>query len=277
MIKKFIVLIVIVGAGFYYYLVHDIPDKQLRVLRVGSECDYVPYSWVTSKENEYNFPLANSPGSYVDGYDIQIAKAIADYMNVEIEFKKIAWEHLFDALNRKDIDVIFSGMLDTEERKKLADFSNTYELNKSEYGILVNRGSNFTSARTLNDFSGARILGQKGTYFDDVIDQIPGVVHVPPVSTITDMLENVVNFKVDGIIIDSDMGPSYEKRLYKNLKLITFPEGDGFKLGFTGVCAGVRKGDKELLDNINKAIANIPIRERKRIMDKIVSRMWENL
>ena len=276
MIKKFAAFIVVVGACFYYYLVHDMPDKQLRVIRIGSECDYVPYSWVTSEKNEYNFPLANSPGSYVDGYDIQIAKAIADYMKVEIEFKKIAWEHLFDALNRKEIDVIFSGMFDTEERKQLADFSNTYELKKYEYAILVNRGSNFTKARTLNDFSGARILGQNGSYFDVVIDQIPGVVHVPPVNSISDMLENVVNFKVDGIIFDSDTGSSYE-RMYTNLKLITFPEGEGFKLGFTGVCAGVRKGDKELLDNINKAIANIPIRERKRIMDRIVSRMWENI
>ena len=99
---------------------------------------------------------------------------------------------------------------------------------------------------------------------------------MPPVNSISDMLENVVNFKVDGIIFDSDTGSSYE-RMYTNLKLITFPEGEGFKLGFTGVCAGVRKGDKELLDNINKAIANIPIRERKRIMDRIVSRMWENI
>ena len=276
MIKKFVTVIVIVIAVFYYYLVHDIPDKQPRVLRVGSECDYVPYSWVTSKKSEYNYRLANSPSSYVDGYDIQIAKAIADYMNVEVEFRKIAWENLFDALNRKEIDVIFSGMLDTDERKKIVDFSDTYELNKSEYAILVNRRSDFTRARTLNDFSGARILGQKGTYFDVVIDQIPEVIHMPPVNSVSDMLESVVNFNVDGIIIDADMGLSYE-RVYTNLKLITFPGNRGFKLGFTGVCAGVRKGDNDLLDKINKAIANIPIRERKRIMDRIVSRMWENL
>ena len=276
MIKKFVTVIVVVIAIFYYYLVHDIPDKQLRVLRVGSECDYVPYSWVTSKEHEYNFPLANSPGSYVDGYDIQIAKIVADYMNVKLEFRKIAWENLFDALNRKEIDVIFSGMLDTDERRKLVDFSKTYELNRSEYAILVNIGSGFTGARSLEDFSGARILGQKETYFDTVIDQIPGVVHVPPVNSISAMLENVVNFNVDGIIIDADMGSSYE-RIYTNLKLIKFPEGKGFKLGFTGVCACVRKGDKDLLDNINKAIANLSIRERKRIMDRVVSRMWENI
>ena len=48
------------------------------VLRVGMEAAYAPYNWQVSEESEYTIPIENVSGAYADGYDVQIAKRIAD-------------------------------------------------------------------------------------------------------------------------------------------------------------------------------------------------------
>lgn len=274
--KKFIVFIVIVLAGFYYYLEHDLPEKPKRVIRVGVECAFAPNNWEEDKPSKTNVPLVNNPGFYADGYDIQIAKQVAEDIGAELEVLKIDWNDLFDALNGRKIDVIFSGMLDTEEREKIIAFTEPYEAQKIEYAVVVNKKSPYNQAKTFEDLRGARLLAQSGTKLNDAIDQIPGVVHIAPVSTVAVMLDNLINFRVDGIVINLDTGQSYV-RTYSNLTLIRFPEGQGFKLGFNGICAGVRKSDTKLLAELNESIHKITAKDRLRIMDRAVARTWENL
>ena len=57
--------------------------------------------------------------------------------------------------------------------------------------------------------------------------------------------------------------------------MVRFKGDNGFKLGFTGVCAAVRKSDTELLHKMNIAIGHISRNERQRIMDAVNSRMME--
>lgn len=242
------------------------------VLRVGSECNYIPNSWEETTSSNFNVPVANNVGYYADGYDIQIAKAIARELGCVLEVKKIAWNDLLSALNNGEIDVIFSSMLDTEERREIADFSEPYEARKTEYGIIVDSVSPYVIATKLSDFKGAKIVGEKGTKLDDVIEQIPGVIHAKPVDTIKGMIDCVMNGQVDGAVIDTDTGHFYEI-IHNNLTLIKFPENDGFKLGFRGVCAGIRKGDRELLHRINLALSTIGLNDRQKIMDSVHLRL----
>ena len=243
--------------------------KEKTVLRIGVECDYAPNNWLEKEATETNVPIANEAGHYAEGYDIQIAKRVAEEINATLEVKRISWSELLVALNRREIDAIFSGMLDTEERRKAADFSDTYDVAQTEYTIVVNTASPFRDAKVLGEFSGAKLVAQKGTLLDDVIAQIPGAVHVPPVNTVREMLSMVVNNEVDGTVINLDTGQTYERK-HKNLKVIRFPVGEGFNLGFHGICAGVHKGNTKLLKEINSALAEISKRERKRLMDKVV-------
>ena len=273
--KKFIILILIVCAAFYYYLEHDHYENQ-RIIRIGVECAYAPNNWEESKPSKSNLPLVNNPGFYADGYDIQIAKKVAEELNAKLEVMKIEWNDLFNALERREIDAIFSGMLDTEERRQRISFTEPYEAKKTEYVVVVNNKSKYVNAKTFEDLKGARLVAQKDTKLNDAIDQIPGVVHMAPVATVAIMLDHLINFRVDGIVINLDTGQSYE-RTYTNLTLIRFPEDKGFKLGFSGICAGVRKSDEKFLDELNTAIKTITIRDRQRIMDRAVSRLWEDL
>ena len=51
----------------------------------------------------------------------------------------------------------------------------------------------------------------------------------------------------------------------------------GFKLDFNGICAGVRKGNTKLLEEINNALAKISKRDRQRIMDRTIARAFQIL
>ena len=275
--KKYIVLFIIAVLAFSVPRIFlgdtDNSTRNSRtVLRVGVECEYVPNSWEERKPSDSNLPIVNNKGYYAEGYDVQIAKIVAASLENDLEVRKIAWNDLIPALRNGEIDAIFSSMLDTEERKKLVAFSDPYEAETVAYAIIVDSVSPYITATSLKDFNGAKIVGERGTKLDDVIEQIPGVIHVKPAETIQAMIDCVLQEKADGAVIDVDTG-RYHELINKNLTLITFKDGDGFELGFHGVCAGVRQTDTELLHRINVALAKIPQSERKKIMATATSKM----
>ena len=271
--KKIAIFVVVLCAAFFIVKGYF---AEKPVMIIGMECDYAPNNWEETRPSSSNLPLMNKEGFYAEGYDLQIAKLIAQDLGMELKVKKIEWNDLLIALNKGEIDAVFSGMLDTDDRKKLASFSNPYEVKKTEYTVIVNKATKYVNAKKLEELYGAKMLGQKGTRLDSAIDQIPGVHHLPPVDTVREMLDKLVGGEIDAIVINVDTGQSYE-RTYNNLKLLRFPEGDGFIFDFSGICAAVRRQDKDLLAKINKALDGISIMDRKRVMDKTISRVWENL
>ncbi|MDY6397790.1 MAG: ABC transporter substrate-binding protein/permease [Treponema sp.] len=238
-------------------------------LRVGMECAYAPNNWEENQLSDTNAPIMNNPGFYAEGYDVQIARLIAESMNRKLEIVKIPWDGLLEALNRGQIDIIVSGMVDSREHKQAALFSDTYAVERTEYGLLVNGDSKFSQADSLSDLKGASIIGQRGTKLDSVIDQIPGVYHVPAVDTIPNMLDRLNRKTVDGIVINLDSAQAYQKT-YPQLAIIDFPDGQGFYLDFSGICVGVDKSNPALLEEVNTALASISIEKRKDLMDMAI-------
>ena len=274
--KRCILLFAVMAGLAIVYNSYVLSDNETRVLRVGVECDHAPYNWEEDNPSDTNFPLKNKPGFYAEGYDVQMAALVAENIGAKVEFIKVSWDMLIKTLQRREIDAIFSGMVDTDERKHLIAFSIPYEVKKVEYAVLINRKSKYIDAKNLNDMAGARMIAQTDSRFDEVIDQIPNVVHLPPLDTQKAIIDEVVNFKADGTVLDYDTGHSYASMYNKNLDVIRFSAGDGFALGFTGLCAGFRKADAKLLKKVNKAIESVPPRERQKIMDKVIFKEWEN-
>ncbi|MBR0035804.1 MAG: transporter substrate-binding domain-containing protein, partial [Synergistaceae bacterium] len=240
------------------------------------ECDYAPNSWLEDEPTEYNMPIVNDHEHYADGYDIQIAKIVAEEIGAELQVRKVLWNDLLDELNSGEIDAIFSGMLDTKPRRERAAFTDHYDAVENEYTIIVDKGSKYLTARTIADFSGAKIVGQHDTILDELIDQMKGVVHMTPTDSVTDSVNMVNEHKADGAVINLDTGESYLRK-YNNLRLIRFHKADGFRVDFTGTCAAVRKGDTKLLYEINKAIRGLSKWNRQQIMDRTLARSWRHL
>ena len=233
-------------------------------LRVGMECAYAPNNWQESEATDTNVPIENVPGAYAEGYDVQIARIIADQLGLELVVVKMDWDGLIEALNQGQIDAIIAGMADTESRKEAINFTSPYH--ETIYALMVNAGTPYENATSLADFSGASVLGQKDTALDWTIDQIPGVNHLTAVASVPDMIARLQQGTCDAIVINLENFPGY-RASNPNFVAVSFPEGEGLDPGFRGACVGLRKSDTDLLAMADAALATIDQAQRDQLWD----------
>ena len=251
-------LAVTAGAESSTVPVSNAPYEELAYLngqlRVGMECAYAPNNWQDAEATDTNVPIENVPGAYAEGYDVQWARIIADYLGLELVIVKMDWDGLIPALNEGQIDAIIAGMMDTAQRREAINFSTPYH--STIYGMMVNEGSPYENATSIQDFGGASVLGQKDTALDSVIDQIEGVNHLTAVSSIPDMIARLQQGACDAITVNVENAPAY-MAANPGFRLITFAEEDGFELPAKGSCVGLRYDDTDLLTLVNEALATV--------------------
>lgn len=139
---------------------------------VGLEAGYPPFNW--TQNDDSNGAVKIKGGSqYAGGYDVEMAKKIADGLGKELVIVKTEWDGLVPALTSGKIDAIVAGMSPTAERKETIDFSDNYY--NSNLVMVVKKGSKYEGATKIADFKGAKITAQLNTFHYSVIDQIKGV------------------------------------------------------------------------------------------------------
>src|SRR3970040_2648909 len=90
--------------------ISGVPELQDGKLLIGSDIAYAPL--------EFYQTGTETP----DGLDVDLAKAIAEALGVEVEFVNSGFDGLNEALGTEDFDVVMSAMTVTEERSKVVDF-----------------------------------------------------------------------------------------------------------------------------------------------------------
>ena len=107
----------------------EAPENPTGVLRIGMECAYEPYNWTDISGASFGaVPISGEgkSGLYANGYDVQIARYIANRLGMELEIYSIEWDSLLPALESGAIDAIAAGMSPTAERAEQIDFTDTY-------------------------------------------------------------------------------------------------------------------------------------------------------
>ena len=233
-------------------------------IRIGMEAAYAPYNWQVSEASEYTIPIDNVQGAYADGYDVQIAKLIAEGLGKELVIVKTEWDGLPMGVMSGAFDAIIAGMSPTEERKATLDFSDPYRTNKLV--VVVKKDSPYASATSLEELSGATITGQLNTFHYTVIDQIPGVNKAMAMETFPAMIVAVQSGAVDGYVAEED-GAQADTAANPDLTYIKFDEGKGFEASEadTSIAVGLAKGS-DLLAPINEILAGIDDATRDELM-----------
>lgn len=239
-------------------------------LRVGMECNYAPFNWSTTKESEYTQPISSA--DYCDGYDVVVAKNLADKIGKKVEIVKLDWDNLILSLNNNQIDAVIAGMTATDERKQQVNFTDPYYV--SEEVLIVKKDSQYTSATSLEDFNGATVQGQMNTIYDEVIDQIPGVNHMPAAETFPAAIQALQAGSVDAVTSELPVANGVVSA-NPDLAIVRFAEGKGFKAD-TSVSIAVRKNDDELLNALQDALKTIDTDTRNTWMEEAVSRQPAN-
>lgn len=235
-------------------------------LRVGMECNYAPFNWSTTKEGEYTQPISSA--DYCDGYDVVVAKNLADKIGKKVEIVKLDWDNLILSLNNNQIDAVIAGMTATDERKQQVNFTDPYYV--SEEVLIVKKDSQYTSATGLEDFKGATVQGQMNTIYDKVIDQIPGVNHMPAAETFPAAIQALQAGSVDAVTSELPVANGVISA-NPDLAVVRFAEGKGFKAD-TSVSIAVRKNDDELLNALQDALKTIDTDTRNTWMEEAVNR-----
>lgn len=240
------------------------------VVRFGCEAAYAPYEWKQDNATEYSLPIENMEGSYADGFDIQLMKLVAEALGKEPVVLSMSFDGLISALNSGQVDILCSGMSATPDRKESADFSEPYMT--SSVGVMVARDSEWAGATSLEDLSGISIVAQKATVLDDVIDQIPDVIHMNAVNTVPECISRLTQGTVDACTVDANDKDMYEEA-YPDYAVLLFEDGKGFETEGVDPAMAVVKGDPQgYLPAINKVIENMGDDERQRLWDEAVER-----
>ena len=89
---------------------------------VGMECAYAPFNWTESIKTSSNYPI-DGTSLYAEGYDVQIAKKIADALGYRLVIKAIEWDGLISALTSGQIDAIIAGRVNKSPKSLGPKFS----------------------------------------------------------------------------------------------------------------------------------------------------------
>ena len=238
--------------------------------RVGMECNYAPFNWTTTEEDEFTQPITGT--DFADGYDVVIATRMAEALGRPVQIVKLDWDNLILSLKNDQIDAIIAGMADTPEREQEVAFTDPYY--ESEEVVIVKKDGDYADATSIQDFSGAVVQGQMNTIYDTVIDQIDGVTHQPAAETFPAAIQALQAGAVDGVVSELPVANGVIAA-NPDLSIVRFDEGKGFEADTT-VSIAVRKEDTDLKDALNNALSKISTDERNDLMQAAVERQPAN-
>lgn len=236
-------------------------------LRIGMECGYAPFNW-TQQDDSNDAVAISGGGGYANGYDVQIAKKIAEGLDKELVIVKTEWDGLVPAVQSGSIDGIIAGMSPTEERLKSIDFSDNYYV--SDLVIVVRADGPYANATSLKDFAGAKITGQLNTFHDTVVDQIEDVDHVTAMPDFPSMRVALESGIIDGYVSERPEGIS-ASAANSNFAYVGFEVEDGFQynLDDAAIAMGIKKGSN-LTKLVNTVLADISQEDRDKLMEDAI-------
>jgi putative lysine transport system substrate-binding protein len=238
-----------------------------KQFKVGLECGYAPFNWTQADDSNGAVPISGS-NQYAGGYDVEIAKIIAEGLGRELVIVKTAWDGLPPAVQSGSVDAIIAGMSPTAERKQTIDFSDHYY--KSDLVMVVKKGSAYENATSIQDFSGAKITAQLNTFHYSVIDQIKGVQKQTAMDDFPAMRVALESGIIDGYVSERPEGVS-ASAANANFVMVEFAEGEGFVASDDDVAIAVvlKKGNPDVT-KINEILAGISEEQRIEMMDNAI-------
>ncbi|MGE8018778.1 transporter substrate-binding domain-containing protein [Peribacillus frigoritolerans] len=194
------------------------------------------------------FGLKNPSSGEVEGFDIDIAKALAAEIlgdENKVEFKEVTSKTRMALLNNGDIDAIVATMTITEDRKKEVDFTDVYF--DAGQSLLVKKGSDI---KGIDSLKGKKVLAVKGSTSSINIREKAPEAQVLEFENYSEAFAALKSGQGDALTTDdsilygmADEDPSYE------LVGGTFTEEP------YGIA--VKKGNTEFVEELNKALKSL--------------------
>ncbi|MGB4658091.1 MAG: transporter substrate-binding domain-containing protein [Mobilitalea sp.] len=263
--KKRISVLIVLAVAVTMFTVGCGAKEEDNTFKVGMEAGYAPFNWTQIDDSNGAVKIEGS-AEYAGGYDVEIAKKIADGLGKELVIVKTKWDGLVPALESGKIDAIIAGMSPTAERKQTIDFSDNYY--KSDLVMVVAKGGAYESATSIQDFTGAKITAQLNTFHYTVIDQIDGVDKQPAMDSFPAMRVALESGVIDGYVSERPEGVS-ASAANENFAMVEFTTKFETSPEDTAIAVGLKK-KSELTASINEILAGISEEDQVSIMDTAI-------
>ncbi len=206
--------------------------KTLRegTLKVATEGTFSPFSYYNDK-NE------------LVGYDVDVARAVAEKLGLKIEFLTAPWDAMLAAFDAGKADAVFNQVSITDERKKKYEYSVPYTV---VYGaIIVHKDNN--DIKSFEDLKGKKNADSATSNWAQVAKKY-GAQNVT-VDSFAKSMELLIARRVDTVVRDNTVFYDFLKqRPDAPIKIAAKLKDVDYN------AAIVQKGNKELADQISKAL-----------------------
>lgn len=210
-------------------------------IRIGTEGAYPPFNNLTAD-------------GQLEGFDIDIARALCEEMNAECTFVTQDWDGIIPALQAGKFDAIIASMSITEERKQQVDFTEKYY--NTPPALVVMKDSDITGV-TAEDLAGKVIGAQAATTHAQFAEASFPDSEVRVYPTAEEYKLDMANGRLDAVLDDVIVLQEW----------LDTPDGECCKVLDTlkpveeiygeGIGIAVRKGEDELREKFNAAIRAI--------------------
>ena len=241
-------------------------EENENVLRVAMECAYAPYNWTQADDSNGAVPISGT-NHYAYGYDVMMAKLIAESMGKELEIVKLDWDSLVPAVSSGDVDLVIAGQSITAERLEVVDFSDPYFY--ASIVTLTKADSKYASAASVADLAGATCTSQLGTiWYDICLPQIPEANILTAQETAPAMLVALESGAVDLVVTDMPTALA-ATAVYSDMVLLDFTGTEGeFEVSDEEINLGIsmKKGNAELLAAVNGVLGGLTVEDYEAMM-----------
>lgn len=231
---KKIISLVLAGAVAFSITACGDKKNESDTLIVGTEAGFAPYEYMKGNE--------------VVGIDMDIAQAIADEMGKELKIKNMEFDGALASVASGKVDFVAAGVSINEKRKKTMDFSHEY-VDSTEVIVVNGKNPAISGAVEGKSLDGKIVAVQQGNIADSWVSNEENCKpkEVKRYTKFAQASEDLKNNKVDCIVMDKYPA---EKLVSENSELKIL-DGVLFEDKYA---IAVKKGNKELLDEINKVI-----------------------
>lgn len=208
-----------------------------KVLKVGTSADYPPFEYVDTATSDE-----------IIGFDIDLAKMIADELGYELDIQDMDFNGLIPALQAKSIDFVIAGMDGNDEkRKQVVDFTEPY-FTATNY-VIFKKDSGIES---MEDLDGKKIGAQTATIQEKsalaIQDQFG--YSVESRDRVPDLVQEVKSGHLDAIVLQNAVSMGYLSA-NDDLAYVELPEEDKMQLSIAF------QKDSEYTPEFNKVLKEL--------------------
>lgn len=210
------------------------------VLMIGMEIGYPPMEYF------------DTDGKTPIGFDVEMGKAVAAKMGLQVEFVDTAWDGIFAGVDTAKYDCIMSSVTYTQERAANFNFTKPYAANSQ---LLVVRKDSAVKPKSLDDVVGLRLTYQaettSNTLADEWIAKTKAIIDTFEYDKVMNCFDELTLNRVDVILVDSVVAAEYLSRPNNPFEISAEVSNDEV----LAVC--IKKGNDALTAALDKALDDL--------------------